>query len=114
MSGGLTGGDAEIAGEVRSLLGHLPDPENASANRDADVFEDPMRFDITRDPNPHLSFGFGAHFCLGAHLARLETRCTLEQLVNRVDALALAQPESYVWSSFIAGVKRLDLELELR
>lgn len=86
----------------------------ASANRDADVFEDPMRFDITRDPNPHLSFGFGAHFCLGAHLARLETRCTLEQLVNRVDALALAQPESYVWSSFIAGVKRLDLELELR
>lgn len=86
----------------------------ASANRDEDVFEDPMRFDITRDPNPHLSFGFGAHFCLGAHLARLETRCTLEELVRRVDGLSLAQPESYVWSSFISGIKRLDLDLALR
>ena len=86
----------------------------ASANRDAEVFDDPMRFDITRDPNPHISFGFGAHFCLGAHLARLETRCTLEQLVQRVDSMSLVQPESYVWSSFIAGIKRLDLDLTLR
>ena len=86
----------------------------ASANRDADVFDDPMRFDITRDPNPHLSFGFGTHFCLGAHLARLETKCTLQQFVERVDSLSLASPESYVWSSFIAGVKRLDLDLVLR
>jgi len=85
----------------------------ASANRDEEVFEDSMRFDITRQDNPHLAFGFGAHFCLGAHLARLETRCVLEQLVQRVDAIRLAQPESYVWSSFIAGIKSLHLEVAL-
>ncbi|MEM7094675.1 MAG: cytochrome P450 [Actinomycetota bacterium] len=86
----------------------------ASANRDEEVFDDPMRFDITRDPNPHLAFGFGTHFCLGAHLARLETRCTLEQLVARAESLQLGQAESYVWSSFISGIKRLDLDLALR
>ncbi len=85
----------------------------ASANRDEDVFENPMTFDITRDPNPHIAFGFGAHFCLGAHLARLETRCVLEQLVQRVDRLELVGQESYVWSSFIAGIKKLDVRLDL-
>ena len=85
----------------------------ASANRDEDVFENPMTFDVTRDPNPHIAFGFGAHFCLGAHLARLETRCVLEQLVKRVDRLELVGQEAYVWSSFIAGIKKLDVKLAL-
>jgi len=86
----------------------------AAANRDPEVFENPHTFDITRDPNPHLSFGFGAHFCLGAHLARLETRCLLEQFVNRVEAVELAEAESYVRSSFISGIKRLPLKVTLR
>jgi len=86
----------------------------ASANRDEDIFEEPMRFDITRQDNPHIAFGFGAHFCLGAHLARLETRCVLEQFVQRVESFRLAQPESYVHSSFIAGIKQLHLDLTLR
>lgn len=86
----------------------------AAANRDPSVFDEPHRFDITRDPNPHLSFGFGAHFCLGAHLARLETRCLLEQLVQRIDSFELAEPESYVRSSFISGIKRLPLAVNLR
>lgn len=85
----------------------------ASANRDADVFDDPMKFDVTRDPNPHIAFGFGAHFCLGAHLARLETKVVLEQLVARVKSMRLVSPESYVWSSFINGIKHLPIELEL-
>ena len=72
-----------------------------------------MRFDITRDPNPHIAFGFGAHFCLGAHLARLETRCLLEQMVARFDSVRLARPESYVRSSFIAGIKELNLDVTL-
>ena len=55
-----------------------------SANRDEDVFADPHRFDIRRNPNPHLSLGIAEHFCLGAHLARLEGRVFLEELVERV------------------------------
>jgi cytochrome P450 len=57
----------------------------SAANRDPDVFPDPQRFDIRRDPNPHLSFGRGVHFCLGAHLARREVRIALQALLNRID-----------------------------
>jgi len=83
----------------------------ASANRDEDIFEDSMRFDVTRDPNPHIAFGFGAHFCLGAHLARLEIRSLLEELVSRASSLSLSEPETYVRSSFISGVKKLVLDI---
>lgn len=86
----------------------------ASANRDEDVFDEPQRFDITRNPNDHLAFGFGAHFCLGIHLAKLETRTTLEELVKRVDKLSLTAPEAYVSSSFISGIKHLPLSLNLK
>ena len=53
----------------------------SSANRDEEVFADPHRFDIRRQPNPHLSFGIGEHFCLGVHLARLEGRVFFEELL---------------------------------
>ena len=56
-----------------------------SANRDEEVFADPDRFDIRRDPNPHVAFGGGgSHFCLGASLARLEIRCMFDELLDRV------------------------------
>ena len=55
----------------------------ASANRDEDVFDDPFTFDITRDPNPHLGFGTGEHFCLGAHVARASIRALLEEMGAR-------------------------------
>ena len=61
-----------------------------SANRDESVFENPQRFDVARDPNPHISFGFGAHFCLGAALARLELRIMFEELIARLDDWAWA------------------------
>ncbi len=78
-----------------------------AANRDPEVFPDPHRFDITRSPNPHVAFGYGPHFCLGAHLARLETRSMLAELVERVERLELAGEVEHVWSSFINGIKRL-------
>jgi cytochrome P450 len=55
-----------------------------SANRDADVFEDPESFKADRDPNPHLAFGIGNHFCLGANLARMEIRVVLEEVLRRM------------------------------
>ena len=82
-----------------------------SANRDDEVFEDPFRFDITRDPNPQISLGYGAHFCMGAHLARLETKAMLAELVSRVDRLEVAGPVEHVWSSFINGIKRLPVSM---
>jgi cytochrome P450 len=55
----------------------------ASANRDGRRIPEPERFDVTRDPNPHVAFGFGAHYCLGASLARLEARVAFEELLAR-------------------------------
>ena len=55
-----------------------------SANRDADVFTDPDAFKVDRDPNPHVAFGIGNHFCLGANLARMEIRVMLEEILNRM------------------------------
>ena len=71
-----------------------------SANRDLTVFPDPGRFDIARDPNPHLAFGHGPHFCLGAPLARLEARIALADLLGRADEIILGpwepRPGSHV------------------
>jgi cytochrome P450 len=82
-----------------------------SANRDGDVFRDPDSFDIGRDPNPHLSFGIGTHFCLGAHLARLEGRVFLEELLTRFAALEQTGPAVRVRSNLNNGLKRLPIRL---
>jgi cholest-4-en-3-one 26-monooxygenase len=81
----------------------------SSANRDHAAFADPDRFDVRRDPNHHLAFGFGPHFCLGATLARIELRALLEVMVPRVAALELAGPVRRVRSSFLNGIKELPL-----
>jgi cholest-4-en-3-one 26-monooxygenase len=80
----------------------------ASANRDEEVFDDPFRFDVGRDPNPHIGFGGGGpHFCLGANLARMEIRVLFEELVRRVPRVeALGAPDR-LRSNFIAGIKHL-------
>ena len=79
----------------------------ASANRDEEVFgEDAGQLRIDRHPNPHVSFGFGPHFCLGAALARLEGRVVLSELVTRFASLAPAGPIERTASPVIAGVRR--------
>jgi cholest-4-en-3-one 26-monooxygenase len=82
-----------------------------SANRDEDVFDDPFRFDIRRDPNPHIGFGGGGpHFCLGANLARMEIRVLFQELVKRVPRInAVGEPDR-LRSNFIAGIKHLPVE----
>ena len=68
---------------MRIPAGHVVIPWLSAANRDERVFADPDRFDIHRNPNPHLTFGHGIHFCLGAPLARLEARIALRLLLQR-------------------------------
>ena len=85
-----------------------------SANRDETVFDDPYRFDITRSPNPQVAFGpqgASLHFCLGADLARLETRVMFEELVSRVRAVELTGPYERLRSNFHNGIKHLPARL---
>src|SRR6185369_4733120 len=81
----------------------------ASANRDEAHFTDPERFDVTRSPNPHLAFGLGTHFCLGASLARLELRVVFEEMLGRFRRLERATEGklSYVRNAFVRGLESL-------
>lgn len=78
-----------------------------SVNRDEEVFEDPDRFDVTRNPNEHLAFGIGEHYCLGANLARLELNVIFEEIIGRLRDPELAAPPRRLRSNFINGVKEM-------
>jgi cytochrome P450 len=86
----------------------------ASANRDESVFSDPYSFDIARNPNPHLAFGRGTHFCLGAALARMEIRVVLDALLDKVGQVSLTGPVEYVRSNKHAGVRHMPVHLTPR
>jgi cytochrome P450 len=98
--------DTELRG-VRIRAGEKLYLSYPSANRDEEVFPDPDRFDITREPNDHLAFGIGEHFCLGASLARMQLRCILRELLTRLPDLALAGPPALQRGTLIHGVKRM-------
>jgi cholest-4-en-3-one 26-monooxygenase len=99
-------GEQEVKQGDKIILFH------PSANRDEAVFDDPHRFDIGRDPNPHLSFGGGGpHYCLGAHLARLQLRCMFEALLDRQPDIELLAPVRRLRSNFISGIKEMRVRL---
>jgi len=81
-----------------------------SANRDEEIFPRPNVFDIERPDNHHLAFGIGEHFCIGTHLARLETRVMFEGILERMHDLELAGPVSYLRSNLIDGIKHIPLK----
>jgi cholest-4-en-3-one 26-monooxygenase len=85
-----------------------------SANRDEEFFDDPDRFDIRRHPNEHVAFGHGQHFCLGAHLARLEIRVMFEELLARFDDIALDGEVRRLRSHFIDGIKSIPIRFTTR
>ncbi|ABG96453.1 cytochrome P450 CYP125 [Rhodococcus jostii RHA1] len=86
-----------------------------SANRDEAVFDEPYRFDIGRSPNPQIAFGgSGVHFCLGAHLARLELRILFETLAARIDRVESTGPVARLRSNFISGIKTMPVRIHPR
>ncbi|HET7074904.1 MAG TPA: cytochrome P450 [Mycobacterium sp.] len=82
-----------------------------SANRDASVFDRADEFDIARKPNPHLGFGQGVHYCLGANLARLELRVLFEELLSRFSTVQVVQPVEWTRSNRHTGIRHLVVEL---
>ena len=86
-----------------------------SANRDEAVFDQPFRFDIARrNADGHLAFGIGVHFCLGAHLARMELEAFFRELLPRLESIELAgEPESMA-TTFVGGLKRMPIRYRVR
>ena len=101
-------GDQPVQAGDRVLLAY------PSANRDEDVFEDPFRFDVRRDPNPHVAFGQGTHFCIGANLARLELRLLFATLTERWTNLRVLTPPDIEPNIFAGAVRHFDLAFDLR
>jgi cytochrome P450 len=102
--------DTEIRGQ-RIAEGEKAVMFYLSGNRDPSVFARPERFDVTRDPNPHVGFGGGGpHFCLGSHLARMQLRSIFDELLHRLPDLSVGEPE-WLAGNFINGIKRLPVNL---
>ena len=85
-----------------------------SANRDERVFADPFRFDLTRSPNLHLSFGFGTHVCLGASLARMEMRLAFQELLARIDTFTPEGPIDWMPSNRLLGIRYMPMSIRRR
>ena len=87
----------------------------ASANRDEEVFPDPFTLDVRRaNASSHLAFGFGRHFCLGAHLARMEVRAIFRELLTRLDSVELDGDVTFVESRLVSGPKTLPVRYSFK
>lgn len=85
-----------------------------SGNRDEEVFDDPFRFDVGREPNKHVAFGYGVHFCMGAALARMEVNSFFTELLPRLESIELTGDPQYVATTFVGGLKHLPVRYSLR
>jgi cytochrome P450 family 142 subfamily A polypeptide 1 len=101
-------GDQPVSAGDRVMLAY------PSANRDEAVFDEPFRFDIRRDPNHHLAFGQGTHFCIGANLARLELRLLFGELTQRWTNLRVITPPDIEPNVFAGAVRHFDLAFDVR
>ncbi|HEY1633070.1 MAG TPA: cytochrome P450 [Rhizomicrobium sp.] len=85
-----------------------------SGNRDEEAFADPFKFRIDRENNRHVAFGYGAHVCLGQHLAKMEIRAFFAELIRRLDSIEMAGEPKRVQSTFVSGLKTLPVRYSLR
>ena len=85
-----------------------------SANRDEEIFDEPFRFDVGRDPNKHVAFGYGVHFCLGAALARMEVNSFFSELIPRLNSIELTGEPEYTATIFVGGPKHLPISYSLK
>jgi hypothetical protein len=84
-----------------------------SANRDEDIFDDPFRFDVGREPNKHVAFGFGVHFCMGAALARMEINSFFSELLPRLKSIERSGDPELTATTFVGGLKHLPVRYSL-
>ena len=100
---------------VQIKAGQKVVPWFASGNRDETMFENPNKFDVTRNPNEHMTFGRGGpHMCLGNALARIELRVMFEDLISRVDKVERIGEMDFLRSNFVHGIKRMPVKVTLR
>jgi cytochrome P450 len=85
-----------------------------SGNRDEEVFDEPFRFDVARDPNRHVAFGYGVHFCLGAALARMEMSSLYSELIPRLESIELSGEPELAATTFVGGLKHLPIRYSLK
>lgn len=85
----------------------------ASGNRDEEVFDAPFEFHVDRNPNRHVGFGYGEHFCLGAHLARRSQAAIFGELARRIEHIELAGEPEWIKSSFVVGLKHLPIRYRI-
>ena len=85
-----------------------------SGNRDEEVFDEPFKFKVDRSPNKHLAFGYGAHLCLGKHLAKMEMEILYKELFKRIEKIELNGDPSWVKASFVSGLKSLPIRYKIK
>jgi len=105
--------DTEVRG-VPIVAGESVLLSYVSSNRDEEVFDDPFRFDVGREPNKHNAFGYGVHFCLGAALARMEVNSFFSELIPRLESIELTGDPEYTATIFVGGPKHLPIRYSLR
>jgi cholest-4-en-3-one 26-monooxygenase len=104
--------DVEISG-TKVAAGDTVALFYPSANRDESIFDEPFAFKVDRQPNRHLAFGIGEHFCLGAHLARIEIELVMRHLSRRVREIELTGPVERLASANVGGIKSLPVRIRL-
>ena len=107
----MANADVEIGG-VQIASGDWLMINYVAANHDPAQFDEPRKFDASRDQNRHIAFGAGAHQCLGLHLARLEMRILFEELLDRLDSIELAGEPKRANSTFVGGLKTLPVRFQ--